>query len=222
MSDRWNRIVNIAILGTLAVILLSPSGLVGRWITSAYQGWQEQRRIAGMWEELRSAPSLLGSQFAHDGVVIVEFVDYSCAHCQAVAPAVVEATQAAGVAVVVRHRPSRASGSAVTEAALAAICAEKYELFPEAHNLLLSDQTWLTTRDWIGFGGSLGIDDPESFKECLGDQATQRRLAEDIALADSLQIPGTPTFVTVEKLHIGAPGLAQALATTVRPAAEYQ
>ena len=222
MSDRWNRIVNIAILGTLAVILLSPSGLVGRWIAGTHRSWKEERRIAGMWEELRSAPGRLGTQNGFDNDIIVEFVDYSCAHCRAIAPAVVDATHNARVTIVVRHRPSGASGPAVTEAALASICAERYDLFPEAHNLLLADQTWLTTRDWIGFGSSLGIDDLESFEQCLGNQVTRRRLDADIALADSLQIPGTPTFVTAEKLHVGAQGLAQALANTTRPSDQRQ
>ena len=39
--DRWSPIAGIAIIVTLAVLLLNPSGGVGRWITSTYRGWDE-------------------------------------------------------------------------------------------------------------------------------------------------------------------------------------
>ena len=38
---RWSYIASIAIIVTLAVLLLNPSGVVGRWITSTYRGWDE-------------------------------------------------------------------------------------------------------------------------------------------------------------------------------------
>ena len=38
---RWSYIASIAIIATLAVLLLNPSGVVGRWITSTYRGWDE-------------------------------------------------------------------------------------------------------------------------------------------------------------------------------------
>jgi hypothetical protein len=40
-QDRWSYIAGIAIIATLAVLLLNPSGVVGRWITSTYRGWDE-------------------------------------------------------------------------------------------------------------------------------------------------------------------------------------
>lgn len=56
MSERWNKIVRVAILATLAVLLLNPSGLVGRWVTAAYHAWGEQRRVERTWDELVSVP----------------------------------------------------------------------------------------------------------------------------------------------------------------------
>ena len=38
---RWSYIASIAIIVALAVLLLNPSGGVGRWITSTYRGWDE-------------------------------------------------------------------------------------------------------------------------------------------------------------------------------------
>ena len=209
---RWNKFVNIAILGTLAVLLLNPSGVVGRWMIAEYKGWHEQRRIALNWEKLASAKSYLGPPLAHGRGAIVEFVSYDCPVCQTIAPSVLEAARNRGVTVVVRHVPSDRGGPAATEAALAAICAEQYDRFPEAHDALISDRTWLSTRDWLGLGVHLGVSDPESFGSCVGEEAAQLRLAQDRVLADELKIQGTPTFVSVEGLHLGPPGLASALA----------
>lgn len=208
----WNRVVNIAILVTLALVLLNPSGVVGTRIIAGYKEWQEQRRIALNWDELVSAPSRLGLPPAIGRSIIVEFMDYDCPACQTVAPAVLEATRNLEVTVVVRHVPSARGGPGAREAALAAICAEQYDLFPEAHDALLSDQTWLRTRDWVGFGLSLGVGDSKSFGNCLGEEATQLRVARDMALADALRIPGTPTFVSAQELHPGTDGLVSALA----------
>jgi hypothetical protein len=113
--------------------------------------------------------------------------------------------------------PLSLSGSAATEAAQAAICAERYGLFPEAHESLLADETWLSVRDWHRFAESLGIDDTSSFSGCMGGESTQRRLDRDVALADILQIAGTtPTFASEEGLHLGPGGLGAAVAVAAR------
>ncbi len=212
-QDRWNQIASIAIIVTLAVLLLNPSGLVGRWIASTYRGWDEGRRVSRNWDELVDAPSRIGQSPS----VIVEFVSYDCAVCRTVAPAVVEAVRREDVSVVVRHIPSSRSGLAATEAAQAAICAERYGLFPEAHESLLADETWLSIRNWRRFAATLGIEDAASFSGCMGEEDTQRRLDRDRALADILQIGGTPTFVSEEGLHLGTVGLEAAVGATVRP-----
>jgi len=213
-QDRWSNIANIAIILTLAVLLLNPSGVVGRWITSTYRGWDEGRRVSRHWSGLVDAPSRIGESSS----VIVEFVSYDCAVCRTVAPAVVEAVNREDVAVVVRHMPSSGrGGGAATEAAQAAICAERYGLFPEAHESLLADETWLSVRNWGRFAESLGIEDASSFSGCMGEEGTQGRLDRDLALADVLQVAGTPTFVSEEGLHLGARGLGAAVAAAVTP-----
>lgn len=212
-QDRWSFFVNVAIIVTLAVLLLNPTGVVGRWITSTYRGWDEGRRVSRHWNELVDAPSRIGESSS----VIVEFVSYDCAVCRTVAPVVAEAVGTEGVTVVVRHIPSSRSGFAATEAAQAAICAERYGLFPKAHESLLADETWLDVRNWRRFAESLGIEDTSSFSGCMGEEGTQRRLDRDRALADVLQIVGTPTFVSEEGLHLGTVGLGAAVAAAVRP-----
>lgn len=212
--SRWSHVANIAIVVTLALLLLNPSGVVGRWIASKYHGWDERRRISRNWNALVNVPSRLGDSLS--GPVIVEFVDYDCEVCRRVAPAVLEAVSQEHVTVVVRHVPSSRTGRAATEAALAAICAEGYDLFPEAHESLLADRVWIGTRDWTHFAESLAIGDSQSFLDCMADENSRRRLARDVALAGILQIPGTPTFVSEGGLHPGNLGAAVA-AVAVTP-----
>jgi len=104
---------------------------------------------------------------------------------------------------------------------LAAICAEEYGLFPEAHESLLADQTWLDVRDWTRFAESLAISDPPSFLDCMDAEQSRSRLARDVELADILQVRGTPTFVSARALHLGDLGAAvAAIARALDPASD--
>jgi len=216
--DGWNRVANIAIVVALAFLLLNPSGVVGRWIGTTYRGWDEQRRVSRHWNTLVNAPRRLGQSLS--GGVIVEFIDYECEVCRRLAPAVLEAVSQEDLTVVVRHVPSN-RGPAATEAALAAICAEEHGLFPEAHESLLADQTWLDVRDWTRFAESLAISDPPSFLDCMDAEQSRSRLARDVELADILQVRGTPTFVSARALHLGDLGAAvAAIARALDPASD--
>ncbi|WP_419935862.1 thioredoxin domain-containing protein [Candidatus Palauibacter sp.] len=208
-NDKSNRIVNIAILATIAILLLNPSGVVGRWISTAYREWEERQRVAGVWDELVAAPSVLGSR-GDPGGVIVEFADYDCPACRLVAPTVIERTTQGGATVVVRHLSSQQAGSPGREAARAAICADRQGRFALAHEALMTDDSWLDTRDWAGLAASIGIADLAAFNTCLNDESAERRLLRDRILADTLKIPGTPTYVTTQGLHVGVAGFAAA------------
>lgn len=222
VSDRASRVVNAAILVTLAILLLNPSGLVGRWVTATYESWREQHRIKQVWDELAGVPSVLGSRPTDNRSVIAEFVDYDCPACQAVAQRVRQVTLTQGLSVAILHVPSEKGGSAAAEAALAAICAERHDLFPKAHEALFLNRAWLSSRDWSAFAVSLGIGDPELFVRCMGEDATRDRLDRDRTLAEYLRIPGTPTFVSFEGLHLGTQGLFSALAAAQGITAEAE
>ncbi len=218
-SNKTNRLVNIAILAAIAILLFYPSGVLGRWISTVYREWEERQRVAEIWDELVAASGILGSREDTEGV-IVEFADYDCPACRMVASVVADRARRGDATVVVRHIPSQSTGSAGPDAARAAIRAEWQGRFVEAHEALMADDSWLETRDWTGLAVNIGIADSTAFNTCLNDESTERRLLRDRMFADTLKIPGTPTYVTRQGLHIGVRGFAAATRAVaeIRPA----
>ena len=211
MKNKTNKIVNVVILAAIAVLLFGPDGTVGRRISTAYNRWQDGQRVAAVWDELVGAPSVLGSLGADPGGVIVEFADYDCPACRLVAPTIAERAHQGDATVVVRHIASQPVGSPGPEAARAAICAERQGRFAAAHEALMTDDEWLETRDWAGLAISIGVADMTAFNACLNDESIEQHLARNQALADTLRIPGTPTYVTTQGIHIGAGGFQVAM-----------
>ena len=213
MSDKSNKIVNIAILATIAILLFNPSGVIGRWLGTRYSESRERQRVADVWDDLVAAHSVLGSRGGDPADLIVEFADYDCPACRMVAPTVSAFTRRGDATIVVRHIPSQPTGSSGLEAARAAICAERQGRFAPAHEALMTDDEWLETRDWAGLAVSIGVADLSAFHACLNDESTEQRLLLDKMFADTLRIPGTPTYVTRQGLHIGAGGFLAAVST---------
>lgn len=219
MNQRLNVVVNVAILATLAFLLVSPSGPVGRIVTARYKHWQQRHEIAKVWSEAVDARSRLGTANGRRAQV-VEFVDYQCPSCRRVAKQVEAAAEAGRATVVVRHLPLASIHPHAREAAKVAVCAEEQGFFAEAHALMLSDDG----RSAVDQGDlSLLLDDmktlsPERLGECMMDAATEHRLDSDIRLAKSLGVTGTPTFVSPKGVFVGADGWARVVASLELPA----
>ncbi len=204
--------VNVAILLTLALVLFGRSGVVGSRIFPALDSWRAKRTIAGVWPDLINVVSRLdGSTDGMNGTV-VEFIDYECPSCRRIAEEVANVSASLGVDIVVRHLPLDMHPKA-RQAAIAAVCSEEHEVFAQAHRALLTEDDWLAGIDWLGWGASLGIQDLQSFESCLDDEATSRRVEQDIGLAESIRVRGTPTFVTEMGIFPGEGGLAAAIAS---------
>ena len=209
--DRANFLVNVAILGTLAVVLLGPSGAIGSRAVGALDTWKTGRTLARIWPTLSDAPSRLGVADGQSNATIVEFIDYECPSCRRVAADVSTVVSSGKVDLVVRHLPLSAIHPSARQAALAAVCAENHGLFAEAHTSLLDNGDWAETTDWLGWARSVGIEDTESFESCLLDESTSNRVDEDIRLAGQVGVTGTPTFVTQKGVFPGELGLTAAV-----------
>lgn len=204
--------VNVAILLTLAIVLFGRSGVVGSRVFTALDSWRAKRAIAEVWPVLTDAGSRLYDSRRGTNQMVVEFIDYECPSCRQIAEEVSHVSASQGIDVVVRHLPLDIHSKA-RQAARAAVCSEKHEVFAQAHRALLTDDDWLGKIDWLDWGANLGIKDTRSFRSCLDDDATLRRVEEDIRLAGLLGIEGTPTFVTEMGVFPGERGLAAAIAS---------
>ncbi len=209
-ESKLNIIVNVAILAILVVLLFSPNGMVGRWIASVHDDRKKRREIAEVWTELTEVDSRLGS--GDDARTIVEFVDYECPACRRVSQAVSEAAASQGVTVVLRHFPLAQIHPAARSAGLAAICAERYGVFAEVHNLMMTDDGWMANQDWADLATEIGIAG-DAFEACTRGSDALQRLRKDRELGDLLAVQGTPTFITRKGTFFGQDGWMQALAT---------
>jgi protein-disulfide isomerase len=138
-----------------------------------------------------------------DGAVtVVEFFDYRCPYCKAVAADMIETLEAEGdVRIVFKEFPILGPDSQIAaKAALAADRQDKYLPFHQAlmdHKGALDRDAILDIADGVGLDLELLEVDMES-----PDVATI--IARNMALAEALDIGGTPAFVIGNELVPGA------------------
>lgn len=213
MSDtapnRLNTVVNVGILATLLVLLLGPTGPVGRW----YAGWRamsEQRALVeSSWDDLISQASVIASQPPPSDTIVM-FTDYQCPFCRSVEPTLVRAV-AGGLAIALLHLPLDQIHPLAREAANAAVCAEEQGMFREIHHGLMSTDEWMDEGTWEDFVQGVGVPDVQALVVCMESERASSRLTASIALANRLGIRGTPAFVTKEGIETGVHGLDSVL-----------
>ena len=209
--DRLGKITNIAILGTLLFLLLNPSGVIGSWVARQFAEKRQQQAVASLWGELTGRGETTG-----DGrPVVIEFLDYQCPACRAVAPQVSKAIEDGSATIVVRHLPLEAIHPLAREAAKAVVCAEQQGRFRAAHEALMGDGDLVSRRDWLGMAGIAGVGDLSQFVECLEGEKADERVASDMRMAAALGISSTPTFVTPRGILRGTGGFEAAMEGTV-------
>lgn len=212
MRNRLDTTVNIMILLTLAIMLFNPRGVVGSRILE----WRAERdmrsQIALVWNDLVAAGSSFGasSTYSHQ---IIEFVDYQCTSCRAIADQVNTAARDGGVRVIVRHLPLAAHEHA-NSAARIAVCAEEQGVFEEVHHALLAHSDWgKDTSDLYALAQEMQLPDLRRFDDCLSSERPDERILNDRRLAEALGIRGTPTFVTPIQVLAGADKVFDAIQT---------
>lgn len=150
-------------------------------------------------------------------VTIVEFIDYRCGHCKAMAPVLKQAIQQdRNLKVVVKELPL--FGGTSTFAAKAAIAAEKQSRFAKLHNYLITTTTPLTQDSILKACKEVGIN-TRRLKADIASQYVTNYVETNMNLAKTLKISATPTFIIsknngeVNQYVPGAITLAQLQAT---------
>ena len=92
-------------------------------------------------------------------------------------------------------------------AAIAAICAAEQGQFPVMHDALSTETSHAGHRsEWfVSLALGIGIDDANSFRNCMLGDLAPRQLAEDRALANRMRLPGTPAIVSANGVTYGLP-----------------
>jgi len=137
---------------------------------------------------------------------IVEFSDFQCPYCALAHPALdsLLSTHPDDVRLVYRHFPLRIHQYA-RHAAIAAAEAARRDRFWAYHDILFRHQERLTDVDLVGYADSLGLDGEVVTRALREEGPAARRVEEDIRLASSLGIHGTPTFFINGYRLVGPP-----------------
>lgn len=138
-----------------------------------------------------------------DGAVtVVEFFDYRCPYCKAVAKDMLETLEAEGdVRIVFKEFPILGPDSQIAaKAALAANLQSKYLPF---HMALMAHKGTLDRDAIIGIAGQVGLDTVR-LEQDMESPEVATVIARNMAIADSLDIGGTPAFVVGDTLIPGA------------------
>jgi protein-disulfide isomerase len=125
-------------------------------------------------------------------VTLVEFSDYECPHCAAVAPVLRDIEREFGERLRVVHMHFPLSGHIhAMPASRAAVAAGRQGKFWEYHDLLFANQSALETANLEQYAQRLGLDLARFRADAAGNES-EARVAADRREGERLQIDGTP------------------------------
>lgn len=137
-------------------------------------------------------------------VTIVEFIDYRCGYCRRAHGEVAELLQSDGnIRLIVKELPILGEASVLSSRfAVAVKQLEGDDAYKTAHDALITFGGDVTDRSLRRLAESLGFE-ADAVLERMDSDAVTQEIAETRALAQRLQINGTPTFVMGDQLVRG-------------------
>ncbi|WGW02696.1 DsbA family protein [Tropicibacter oceani] len=129
-------------------------------------------------------------------ITIVEFMDYRCGYCRKAFPEVEELIKTDGnIRLIVKEFPILGEASLVSSKfAIATQIVAGDEAYEQVHNALMALEGGPGKPVLTRLATTLGLDADAILAEMDSDEV-QRRIADTRALAQRMQINGTPSFV---------------------------
>jgi protein-disulfide isomerase len=126
-------------------------------------------------------------------ITLVEFFDYQCPYCKRVSPGINQLIKDnANLRVVYKELPIFGDSSMfAAQAALASQTQNKYLAF---HNALMAAKPPFTSDQVLTIAKSVGID-VDKLQNDMKSEAVMSEIKNNIALANEMQLVGTPAFV---------------------------
>ncbi len=175
----------------------------------------EEREAAQQGERDRAlvsanADALLDDGFSWVGgnpdgdVTVVEFLDYRCGYCRRAHPEVMELIESDGnIRLIVKELPILGEASMVSSRfAIATRIVGGDAAYKSVHDALIALEGEPTEAVLSRLAATLGLDADAILVEMQSDEVT-RQIAETRALAQRMQINGTPSFVFGDQLVRG-------------------
>ncbi|MBW2713392.1 MAG: thioredoxin domain-containing protein [Deltaproteobacteria bacterium] len=128
-------------------------------------------------------------------ITIIEFTDYQCPFCERAEPTMqqVIATYPDQVRWVYRHFPLTSMHPQASDAAKAAICADRQDKFIGVHRALFQNKRNLSPERLVAIAGEQSLDVP-AFETCFGASEVEEQVTRDLAEGQAAGVSGTPAF----------------------------
>lgn len=170
----------------------------------AQQAAQQSARVAAMREPLERAKTtpVIGNP---DGdVTLVEFFDYRCGYCKRAHEAVSAAVKDDGkVRLVLKEFPILGPDSVFASRAALGVFFMAPDKYPAFHEALMTARGTIDENRVMDIAVSVGLD-ADKVKEGMKDARVNQEIQHTMALAQALDITGTPAFVIGTELVPGA------------------
>jgi len=164
----------------------------------------QQQNLVHMREQIENGKlSPVGGNVDGD-VTVVEFFDYRCGYCKRVHDTVMDTIKSDGkVRLVYKEFPILGPDSVVAaHAALGVFFTNKDKYFAFSDALMRAKGS-LNEDRILQIAESIGLD-PKAVKKSMTDPRIETELRHNMALAESLNIRGTPAFIVGQTLVPGA------------------
>jgi protein-disulfide isomerase len=140
-------------------------------------------------------------------VTLVEFFDYNCAYCRR-AHADMQALikDDPNLRVVLKEFPILGDGSVAAAQVAVAVLLTAPDKYAAFHNALITEKGQVDGDKALAVAADLGLD-PELLKAKANSDEAKSNIEEVRALAEKLDLTGTPSYATKLKVVVGAVGL---------------
>jgi protein-disulfide isomerase len=161
-----------------------------------------KRTIAERSAEILNDPAAPVGGNPSGDITLVEFFDYNCPYCRRVAPTVTDLIEDdPNLRLVYKEFPILGPGSQF--AARAALASRAQGKYSEFHETLMNAGRQVNEDSVIEIAREVGLD-VDRLAQDMEDPAIEAAIARNLALANTLGITGTPSFVIGDEIVPGA------------------
>lgn len=163
---------------------------------------QSRRVIATKQKELIAAPEDLVQGNPKGDVTLVEFFDYRCPYCKEIEPELDALLKEDGQLRIV-YKEFPVLGEASVYATRVALAAKKQGKYAEFHRAMMATKGDISDETVLKVASSVGLD-LDRLKADMSAPEIQQLIDKNYALADALQIQGTPALIIGTQMIPGA------------------
>lgn len=137
-------------------------------------------------------------------ITVIEFFDYMCGYCKMVQPTVEKLiAEDKNIRVMYKEFPILGANSMTASKIALAVYKQDPSKYIAFHNALMTNKNKLDEEGIIAIAKEKGLD-ADKIKKDMADPEIEKTLKANIALAQELNINGTPSFIVGNKLIPGA------------------